>query len=189
MIMECGVEDCAGEQAPIADDWSDKLGLGCPRVADEAKALRGSVIINYMAQNRQDMAVTDMVLSQRMASTDEGTKHCLKSAIRYLSSHARRLSLHSRRMFEEPLGIWIDSDWVGAVTSRKTCIGWFIQRSGGTNYRLRGTQANVARSTGEAALTSTAKRRRGEDRSSECNPGGPRRGSEHDLGCGSERLL
>lgn len=54
------------------------------------KARGGLAIVNCVAEERPDLAVTALVLSRQMANPTEGTAFCFTRAIRYLASHPGR---------------------------------------------------------------------------------------------------
>lgn len=68
LLREYGVEGCKGKDTPHDETWGEKSGSGGPLVGDQAsEARRVIAIIDYVAQDRPDMAVTAKELSQRMA--------------------------------------------------------------------------------------------------------------------------
>lgn len=69
------MEGCKGKGTPITKEGPEK-SVGGPLGAERL----GIAIINYVAQDRPDLAVTARALSQRMASPTDDTKYCLKRA-------------------------------------------------------------------------------------------------------------
>lgn len=80
--------ECGGKETPLTKNGGEQL-VGEPLVGREqaSNVRRSIVIMNYMVQDRSDLAATARELSQRMATPTEGTEMCLKRATRYLSSH------------------------------------------------------------------------------------------------------
>lgn len=110
-----------------------------------------------MAQDRPDLAVTSMVLFQRMANPTTRAEVCFERAIHYLSSHPRGILRFPRAHVDGTLRIWIDSDLAGDVRSQRSCSECYMKRNGRTICHWMNTQANVARSSGEAELGIAAK--------------------------------
>lgn len=77
-------------QDPITKERPDKPMGGKPLDPEQASTARsGLVMIHDVAQDRLFLAAAARVLSQRMASSTEGTEFCLKRVIRYLASHPK----------------------------------------------------------------------------------------------------
>lgn len=80
-------------------------------------------IMNYMAQDRPDLPVTERVMSQKMAKPTFDTE-CLKRTIRHLSSQGILMFPHGK--MDKPLRVWTDSDRDGVVLTRRSCSGGYI---------------------------------------------------------------
>lgn len=110
--MDCGLEGCKGKETPITKEGPEKSMSGESLDADTAsKARTGLAILNYVAQDGPDLAVTARVLSQRMSAPTEGTEHCLNCALLYLASHPHGVLMFPCGSVDETLPAWADIDW------------------------------------------------------------------------------
>lgn len=87
----------------------------------------------------------------------EGRPYRRYRALTQESDLARGITLEGVSMFprgtaEDPLRMWIDSDWVGNLASWKSCSSEHIRRNWGGMCRRSKIQSSVARSWKESAL-------------------------------------
>ena len=149
---------CSGVDTPMTKDGREKLGSGNKLEEKEAlKARRAIARINYMAQDRADLAVAARVLSQHMSDPHEGARAGVKRVIRYLQRYPQAKNVIHDLGDEEALKVWTDGDWAGDVVSRRSCSGGCIMLGGNLMHHWSKTQQSVALSSGEAEMNGSVK--------------------------------
>jgi hypothetical protein len=121
------------------------------------KFRRGAARINYMAQDRVDLAVAAQHLSQCMAKPQTGDEMALKRVIRYLKGHPTCEMLFAYQGENAPMTIMTDSDWAGDVGTRKSTSGGIIRMNSHIISFWCKSQSTVALSSGEAELNAMVK--------------------------------
>ena len=154
---EWGLAQCKPVDTPITKSQIEEMNTGEPLKEEDArKARRAIARVNYMAQDRPDLAVASRILSQGMAAPHEGIQGGIKRVIRYLKRCPRcvlRISVDIERSLELPT----DSDWAGDTASRRSCSGGFVLWHGVPLTGWSKLQSNVALSSGEAELNGAVK--------------------------------
>ena len=85
-----------------------------PLTAEESTMYRrGVAIINFLAQDRGDLAYASKELSRRMAAPVSSELPALKRVARYLRSHPTWVALYKWQNPTECISIYTDSDWGG----------------------------------------------------------------------------
>jgi hypothetical protein len=148
-----GAIDCQSESTYEETDDPRK-----PMDSNDAwKFRRGAARVNYMAQDRVDLAVAAQRLSQCMARPCEGDELALKRVIRYLKGHPSCSMLFAYQGDKAPMTIMTDSDWAGDAATRKSTSGGIIRINSHIISFWCKSQATVALSSGEAELNAMVK--------------------------------
>ena len=154
---EWGMAQCKPMDTPITKSQIEEINTGEPLNDEDARKVRRAIArINYMSQDRPDLAVVSRVLSQGMSAPHEGIRGGIKRAIRYLKKCPRcvlRVSVDPERSLE----LLTDSDWAGDASSRRSCSGGFVLWHGVPLTCWSKLQSNVALSSGEAELNGAVK--------------------------------
>jgi hypothetical protein len=158
LLREWGMENCKGLDNPVGAPVKDVLEERIPMDPDDAwKYRRGTVRVNYMAQDRPDLGVAAKMLSQFMADPQMGDEVPLKRVIWYLKSFPECISNLYFQDAKHPLVIMSDSDWAGDEETRKSTSGGLVRYCGHLISHWCKTQATVALSSGEAELNAIVK--------------------------------
>jgi hypothetical protein len=154
---EWGMTQCRPVDTPITKSQIEEINTGEPLKEEDSRKVRRAIArINYMAQDRPDLAVASRILSQGMSSPHEGIQGGIKRVIRYLKRCPRcvlRMSVDPERSLE----LLTDSDWAGDASSRRSCSGGFVLWHGVPLTCWSKLQSNVALSSGEAELNGAVK--------------------------------
>ena len=158
MLKEWSMEQCAGADTPMTKDGRERIGTGQELEPTAATRVRRTIArINYMAQDRPDLAVAARVASQHMSSPHEGVLPFVKRIIRYLRGAPRLACSIPQHDNPTNLEIWVDSDWAGDTENRRSCSGGFLRVGEATIAFWSKTQSNIALSSGEAELNAAVK--------------------------------
>ena len=138
---------------PITKDVLQQLGLGDELQTSEAtRVRRGIARLNFMAQDRPDLAFCSRELSKFMSAPASGTRKGLEHAMCYLRGTPRCLLAWTPAQRDQHFAVDIvtDSDWSSDTTTRKSISGGLIRFAGVTVAHWSKTQASVALSSAEA---------------------------------------
>ena len=154
---EFGMDNCNPVRLPVTNDLINEEHT-VPMSSDKARAFRSAAArVNYLAQDRPDLAVASCICAARMAAPREGDEAVLKNIVRYLRGVP---SSGIRFRWQGPvtiLTVKTDSEWATCSLTRKSksggalfwgthCIGHWCK-----------TQDRIARSSGEAELKAVCK--------------------------------
>ena len=143
---------------PLSKDLEDKLGSGQKLEENDATVVRRAIArINFMAQDRPDLAAVSRILSSCMANPFEGARVGIKRVIRYLKKYSRCWNVLKWNEEVFNVKVYTDSDWAGERTSRKSTSGGFLQVGAHTLCHWSKLQSTVALSSGEAELNAAVK--------------------------------
>ena len=132
----------------------ERDGLPPEMESEDAKKCRRAVaIVNFMAQDRPDLAVTANVLSRSMARPREGQELGIKRAIRYLNGAPRLCYKFGWQEVPEMVDVLTDSDWAGDVLSRRSTSRGTLLFGNHLLQHWCSMRSGVALSSGEAELT------------------------------------
>jgi hypothetical protein len=158
LLSEWGMEQANGVETPIAPDSDDGEDVRKPMCAEDARKYRRAVArLNYMAQDRCDIAVASKLLSQSMALPKEGDEQGLKRALRYLIKYPRCISVMTFQKMPASLEVFSDSDWAGNTRTRKSTSGGVVMLGSHVLTHWCKTQATIALSSAEAELNAIVK--------------------------------
>ena len=160
LMGEWGMTNCKHVDTPLSKDGLEAIETGEELSEEEAtRARRAIARVNYMAQDRPDLAVVARTMSQQMARPRQGVLPVIKRTIRYLQKFPK-CSLTVPNLDEStPVEIagWTDSNWANDLRTRKSCSGGYITISGLCVSHWSKTQSNIALSSGEAELNAAVK--------------------------------
>ena len=126
---------------------------------DDAKAFRSVVArANYLAQDRPDIRFACKELCREMSKPSVGAQRALKKLCRYLKGHPAIVQLVPfGREQSRTLDVYVDSDWAGCATTRKSTNGGAIVWNGACLKTWSTTQTVIALSSGEAEYYAAVK--------------------------------
>ena len=151
-----GMSDCKPTPTPITSeefgrdcgtDESPELGPG-----DARRYRAAAATINYLSQDRPDLAVASCALARSMSQPREADVIRVKRAIRYLRGVDRGEIVFRWQDASTDLTVWTDSDWASCRASRRSCSGGALFRGSHLLHHWCRLQAQVALSSGEAEL-------------------------------------
>ena len=121
-----------------------------PMPDEEATKYRaGAARLNYLAQDRPDLAVVSCVAAARMANPKIGDDMILKKVARYLKTYPdAKTEYHWQQAENMSLTLVTDSDWATCTATRKSRSGGAIFRGQHCISHWCKTQDRVARSSG-----------------------------------------
>ena len=116
-----------------------------------------SARLNYMAPDRPDVQFAVKELMRKMSCPNIMDLKALKRVARYLVGAPRLTQDFLWHARHKILNIYVDSDFAGCRTTRKSTSGGVINWGGGTLKTWSRTQTVVALSSGEAELAAIVK--------------------------------
>ena len=121
--------------------------------AEEARSYRrGAARVNYMAQDRPDLAYVANLLSRSMSRPKCGDEQVLKRVGRYLITRPRLELVFRWQPVPDKLQVLTDSDWGGCRQSRRSTSGTVVRVGSHLISFACKLQKAVALSSGEAEL-------------------------------------
>ena len=161
LIKEYGMEQCKMLRTPVSSEDFSKEGVMDTRepmdVADARRFRASAARLNYLAQDRPDLAVASCLVARAMSNPKRGDEVKLKRAIRYLRQHPVVSVLYPWQDKNDELTLVTDSDWASCKTSRRSCSGGVIMRGRHLISFWCKLQHKVCLSSGEAELYSANK--------------------------------
>jgi hypothetical protein len=152
-------ENSRGITVPIDPDEAAQPGDEELLVGPEITRYRGlSARANYLGQDRCDVQFTAKELSRGMAKPTRGYLRKMKRLARYLLEVPEGvLRFDSEYTKLDKLMVYVDSDWAGCKSTRKSTSGGALTWGGGLLKSWSTTQGTVALSSGEAEFYSAVK--------------------------------
>ena len=151
-----GMVECKGMSTPMVheefardmrQDESELLGS-----ADARRYRAGAATVNYLSQDRPDLAVASCALARSMAAPRAGDVPRLKRVIRYLQQHPVGEHHFVWQEASQALTLWTDSDWASCRATRRSCSGGVLFRGAHMIGHWCRLQNQVSLSSGEAEL-------------------------------------
>ena len=121
------------------------------------KYRRAAARINYVAQDRPDIAVAANQLARSMAVPREGDEKGIKRLIRYLAGSPRCVYVYRYQTEPTVIDVMSDSDWAGCRATRRSTSGGAVLHGSHLLLHWSKMQSNVALSSGEAELSAQVK--------------------------------
>lgn len=154
LLREYGLMECNSVSTPLSNETDKNLGQREDRElmgVQEARRHRGSCArLNYLAQDRPDLAATACCLAKTMATPRQGDELIMKRAVRYLNGHRRGAFLFEQQGDGQELQLWSDSDWATCRTTRRSQSGGALLHGCHVIKFWSRVQGRVASSSGEA---------------------------------------
>ena len=116
---------------------------------------RGCARVNYIAQDRADLAYASKELSRTMSKPMRGDEVRLKRVVRYLAAHPRWVLVYNWQDRVDEVVAFTDSDWGGCVRTRKSTSGGVIMRGTHCIMHWSRTQQLISLSSAEAELNAS----------------------------------
>ncbi|XP_044482003.1 uncharacterized mitochondrial protein AtMg00810-like [Mangifera indica] len=142
------MENCKPTATPLVLNAKLRKNDGNKR-ADETKfrSLVGSLM--YLTTTRPDLMYSTSLLSRFMQEPSEKHFSAGKRVLRYLKG-TKDQGIWFKRVDEEKLRGYVDSDWAGSVDDMKSITGYYFTLGLGIFYWCSRKQEIVAQSTAEA---------------------------------------
>ena len=122
-----------------------------------ARFRRGAAKLNYVAQDRGDMAYASKEVSKHMARPRVGDERALIRAVEYLRRYPRWVSRYLWQGAPGGLTVYTDSDWGGCVKTRRSTSGGVALHGSHCLFTWSRTQQLIALSSAEAELNAAVK--------------------------------
>ena len=122
-----------------------------------ARFRRGAAKLNYIAQDRGDIAYTSKEISKRMARPEVGDEVMIVRAVEYLRRYPRWVSTYGWQSAPGGLTAYTDSDWGGCTRTRRSTSGGVLLHGSHCLLTWSRTQQLVALSSAEAELNASIK--------------------------------
>jgi hypothetical protein len=151
LLEEWGLTGCKGSATPVSAD-KEPAGEVEMEGPDATKYRRGVARVNYLAQDRPDLAVAASLLSRSMAKPMVGDEVRLKRVLRYLKSHPTCQLQYKWQEAPSSITLLTDSDWAGDVRTRRSTSGVVILMGEHLVQFSCKLQKTIALSSGEAEL-------------------------------------
>jgi len=157
LLEEWDMKACRGVASPgVKESEKEEEKVVLPDSG--AKAFRRAAArLNYLAQDRADIAYATKELARSMAAPRQVDVVHLKRTLRYLKNNPRAVIIYAWQNQPQSLSSFVDSDWAGCERTRKSTSGGVLMHGTHCLAHWARTQANVALSSGEAELNAALK--------------------------------
>ena len=108
--------------------------------------------LNYLAQDRPDLAWASHALSRRMSCPNAEDMKLAKTTMRYLASHPAMETIYVWQQQEKQANVYTDSDWATCPRTRRSVTGCAVMRGRHLIAHITRLQPVVSTSSGEAEL-------------------------------------
>ena len=98
--------------------------------AESSRFRRGAAKINYLSQDRVDLAFASKEISRHMANPKIGDEILVKRVVRYLKQYPRLVVKYPWQEDRSEVIVFTDSDWGGCVKARRSTSGGVLMRGG-----------------------------------------------------------
>ena len=156
LLKEFGVENGNGVDTPgVKSEVED--GAQPMSKPDASRFRRGAAKLNYLSQDRADIAFVSKEISRHMANPMVGDDNLLKRTVRYLLRYPRFVVSYPWQKDCSEVTVYTDSDWGGCVKTRRSTSGGVILRGSHLICHWARTQQLIALSSAEAELNAAVK--------------------------------
>ena len=124
---------------------------------DASRFRRGAAKLNYLSQDRIDMAYCSKEISRRMAAPCVGDEALIVLAVRYLRRYPQWVTTYRWQDPPQNLSAFTDSDWGGCLRTRRSTSGGLVFHGRHCILHWSRTQQLVALSSAEAELNASIK--------------------------------
>ena len=156
LLSEFDCESTAEAETPGMKPEPESSGVAMS-AGDAPRFRRWAAKLNYLSQDRADMAFASKEISRRMANPCAGDEVLLLRAVRYLRRYPQWTVQYP---WQEPPGqlvAFTDSDWGGCVRTRRSTSGGVVMHGSHAVLHWSRTQQLVALSSAEAELNASIK--------------------------------
>ena len=155
LLKEADMLNCNASPAPGTKATSTDVEQ--PLTTEEHKAYRRAVgKLQWMTYTRPDISYATKELARSLTQPTTLDQQKLKHLLRYIkrTQHYRFYVRPAVRTMDTTpdLDVFVDSDWAGCATTRKSTSGFVIKFMGSTIHFGSRTQATIALSSAEAEL-------------------------------------
>ena len=155
LLKEADMLNCNASPAPETKTTSTDVEQ--PLTTEEHKTYRRAVgKLQWMTYTRPDISYATKELARSPTQPTTLDQQKLKHLLRYLkgTQHYRLYARPIVRTIDSTpdLNIFVDSDWAGCATTRKSTSGFVIKFMGSTIHFGTRTQSTIALSSAEAEL-------------------------------------
>ena len=134
-MEEWRLQGANGVETPLVEDTRGSRDALPKLPAAEASAFRAAVAkLNYLTQDRIDIATATNLLARWMSKPREGDSVALKRVLRYLRYHPECILTSPYHDFQTNVMGTTDYDWAGCREARRYTSGLVVQR--GRAYHL-----------------------------------------------------
>ena len=159
LLEESKMENCKAATAPgTAALITPTAEHDQPLSEEEQRAFRGAVgKLQWMTYTRPDICYATKELARALQQPTSADQQKLKHLLRYVkrTTHYKQMirpTIQLKQTTPPDINIYVDSDWAGCTTTRRSTTGYSITFLGATvSYGSR-TQATIALSSAEAEL-------------------------------------
>ena len=148
-------------ETPGVKNTEDSGVEGHPRdlmvPSEAARFRRGAAKLNYIAQDRGDLAYASKEISKRMARPEVGDLKLVEGAVEYLRRYPRWVSSYAWQHPPGGLTVYTDSDWGGCTRTRRSTSGGVVLHGSHCLLTWSRTQHLVSLSSAEAELNASIK--------------------------------
>ena len=156
LLQERQMTGCRGVVSPgikeVSTDDEEPLDA-----ADAHMHRRAAARLNYLAQDRMDIAYATKELARHMSIPCPSDVVELKRMLRYLKSVPRSYVKMNWQHRPTEVVAYVDRDWAGCLRTRRSTSGGALMHGSHCVGHWSRTQSNVALSSGEAELNSALK--------------------------------
>ena len=90
--------------------------------SEASRFRRAAAKINYLSQDRLDLAFASKELSRHMATPRVGDEALAKRVVRYLKMYPRLVVEYNWQEDANEISVFTDSDWGGCVKTRRSRV-------------------------------------------------------------------
>ena len=153
LIQQMELEASKGVVTPGVDDVAEAGDDEELNDKEEIKKFRGvAARMNYLAQDRPDIAFAAKEVCREMAKPTTGSWRRARRIVRYLVRRPRMVSYFDFQEDVRKLVVFADANWAGCKTSRKSTSGGCVMRGAHLLRFWSKTQASIAQSSAESEL-------------------------------------
>ena len=156
LLSEFGLKSGQGVDTPGVKSEAEEGTISMTK-AESSRFRRGAAKINYLSQDRVDLAFASKEISRHMANPKIGDEILVKRVVRYLKQYPRLVVKYPWQEDCSEVSVFTDSDWGGCVKTRRSTSGGVLMRGGHLISHWARTQQLVALSSAEAELNAAVK--------------------------------
>ena len=137
-----------------ADGDGSEVKMGS---AEASKFRRGAAKLNYLGQDRVDIAFASKEISNKMSCPLVGDEALIKRIVRYLVKFPRLVVEYPGQKDAEEILVYTDSEWGGCVRTRRSTSGGTLMRGKHLIVHWSRTHQLIALSSTKAELNAAVK--------------------------------